>query len=472
MVQSEPKTDSREFEVANPDQYASAWGGEARADATELAFRLWDADRSSRKTPLRWSAENALVYLIADLVGVTGGRVSEGGQAVMAAQFDSSARALVCAKRIQKSLEEFAACRLGESIGAAILLYRPRWSELTGYSSELVQLALQKARPGQILLAEDVWDALRDLPGTDFRAIAASTGDAQSGLKELLWTTAERLATLRDSVGADSEPPAEVVKEVDSPPAGATMIVHSSIVHSPITRREPLNEVIPPAGTGKVVIKEATGAGGQRTGQIPNLTQDRTPAFERFQESPSSAFTDGLDEFLEQPLFTRNRIILGASGLVLVAALVVLLFRPNHVVKVPVPPQPDRTVGAETPAAPAVVAPGASDKPAQSAPATAQPVAQTPIMAAPSQKPSRPVVDTRLKNKKDTFAEPTTPPSDVNGLSQKDIPYLLSTAQSDFGAGRYDDARRKFKKVLALQPGNQDAKEGLRRLEYIPADQR
>jgi hypothetical protein len=468
MAQSEPKTDSREFEVANPDQYASAWGGDARADLTEIAFRLWDASRSNRGRPLHWNAENALVYLIADLVGVSGGRVAEGGQPAMSAQFDSSGRALVCAKRIQQSLEEFVACRPGEPIGAAVFIYKPRSSELTGYSSELVQLALEKAKPGQILLAENVWDRLRDLPGADFRLIAASTGDGQSELTELMWTTAERLAVLRDSVGDDMEPPVDAAKNLDQPlPAGATLIVHS-----PVSRREPLNEVAPPAGMGKLVIKEVSGAGSQRAGQIPNITQDRAPAFERFQESPSSAFTDGLDEFAEQPLFTRNRILLGAAGLVLVAALVTVLFRPSHVVKAPVVPQPDQTVGAESPATPPVVAPVAVDKPMLSAPATADPVAKTPVVATQPQKPSRPVVDTRVKNKKVADEEPAPPPSEVGGLSQKDIPYLLTTAQADFGAGRYDDARRKFRKVLTLQPGNQDAKEGLRRLEYIPTDQR
>jgi hypothetical protein len=467
MAQSEPKTDSREFEVANPDQYASAWDGEARAEVTEIAFRLWDAGRSSRSRPLRWDAENALVFLIADLVGVSGGRVAEGGQAAMSARFDSSGRALVCAKRIQKSLEEFVACRPGERIGAAVFIYKPRSSELSGYSSEMVQLALEKAKPGQILLAENVSDRLRDLPGADFRVIAASTGDGQSGLTELMWTTAERLALLRDSVGDDTEPPVDAAQNFDqAPPAGATLIVHT-----PISRRGPPNEVAPRADTGKLVAKEATGAGSQRTGQIPNITQDRAPAFERFQESPSSAFTDGLDEFAEQPLFTRNRILLGAGGLVLVAALVTVLFRPSHGVKAPVAPQPDQTVGTESPATPAVVAPAAVDKPAQSAPATVEPPAKTPVVAA-QQKPSRPAAGTRVKNKKDADEEPAAPISEIGGFSQKDIPYLLSTAQADFGAGRYADAKTKFNKVLALQPGNQEAKEGLRRLGFIPTDQR
>jgi hypothetical protein len=59
------------------------------------------------------------------------------------------------------------------------------------------------------------------------------------------------------------------------------------------------------------------------------------------------------------------------------------------------------------------------------------------------------------------------PPSyqeDSGGLSQKDIPALLRMAQADAGAGSYDKARTEFQKILRLQPNNQDAKEGLRKL--------
>jgi len=49
-------------------------------------------------------------------------------------------------------------------------------------------------------------------------------------------------------------------------------------------------------------------------------------------------------------------------------------------------------------------------------------------------------------------------------VSQKDIPALLKMAQKDAGSGNYDNARREFNKVLQLQPSNQDAKEGLRKL--------
>ena len=59
---------------------------------------------------------------------------------------------------------------------------------------------------------------------------------------------------------------------------------------------------------------------------------------------------------------------------------------------------------------------------------------------------------------------------DLGGLSQNDVPTLLRLARDDAGAGKYDKARSEYKKILQLQPGNQDAKDGLRRLDLIKSD--
>ncbi|HEY3974387.1 MAG TPA: hypothetical protein VGM18_15400 [Candidatus Sulfotelmatobacter sp.] len=465
MAPYEPKIDSREFEVANAEQYPNAWSGESRADITEIAFRLWGADRS-RGNALTWHTENALVYLIADLVGASGGRIAEDGPTIMVAQFNSPGQALVSAKRIQTSILEFVACRPGERIGTAVFMYKPRSSELTGYSTELVQLALEKALPGQILLAESMCDRLRDLAGAGFRPITEATGDGQSRLVELMWTNSERLAQLQSSAG-DEDRPVEPVGGSGTP-LGATRIVHS-----PITRREPLNEIVPPVvGTGNLMVKGIGGATSQRTGQAPNSTHDRAPVFERFAESPSRAFTDGLDEFRDRPLFTRNRIILGVLALVLVAAVVAVLFRPTQVTKrptQPVEPHQDQIVGAESSGKPASVGTESPDNNAQPEAVTVKPKAKE-SPAAPQQQTSKKSTDNH-KSKKENPDEPAAPPSEVGGYSQKDIPFLLTTAQADLGAGRYDEAKLKFKKVLALQPSNQEAKEGLHRLELFSRDQ-
>src|ERR1700678_403476 len=119
MAQYEQKTDSREFEVANPERNAGAWGGSPGTDATDIAIRLWGPERSARSGPLTWRADSVLVYMIADLVRASRGRVGEESSAVMAAHLDGSSQALVAAKRIQTSILEFVACRPSERIGAA-----------------------------------------------------------------------------------------------------------------------------------------------------------------------------------------------------------------------------------------------------------------------------------------------------------------------------------------------------------------
>jgi hypothetical protein len=489
MAQYQPKIDSREFEVANPDRYPSAWGGDPAADATEIAIRLWGVDRLDRSVPLSWNTDSILVYMVADLVGASGGRVADSALPVMAANFEGSRQALVAAKRIQTSLLEFMACRDGDRVGAAILIYHPRSSDLAGFSSELVQLALRRAKAGQILLADHVSQRLRDVPGIEFRAAAALTGDHQTGLAELLWTTPERLAQLADSVVDEAPPPSVPPQSSDIPSVGATLIVHSPIanssgVHSPIarspiTRREPSPAVAPPVmGGSDFVVKEsprtASQRTSQRTGQIPNIMQDRTPVFEPPQESPDHSLTDGLDEFGERPFLTRTRVILGVVALVLVAAVIAVLFRPTQVSKRPLPLEP--SVGTDS----ARTQPRASEPDVRTTDSE-PPVVKTevkpedtpPVVIPPPQKPPRKTADNRVKTKKDKdVVEEPPPPSEIGGISQKDIPGLLRMALSDAGAGNYEKAKTEYKKVLLLQPGNQEAKDGMRRLDLIPTNQR
>jgi len=106
---------------------------------------------------------------------------------------------------------------------------------------------------------------------------------------------------------------------------------------------------------------------------------------------------------------------------------------------------------------------------AQPAPATAKPTAKTPVATVQPRTPSKTPLDNRVKNKKENPEEPQAY-NDSGGVSQKDIPALFGMAQKDAGAGNYDKAKREFKKILSLQPGNQEAKDGLRRLDLIQQD--
>jgi len=453
MAQYEQKTDSREFEVANPDQYPNARGGDARVDATEIAIRLWEAPRSA---PLAWKADSVLVYMIADLVAASGGRVADTALAVMTANFDGSRQALVASRRIQTSILEFVACRPGEPVGAAILIYQPRSSELTGFRPELVQLALEKARPGQILLPDNVSQSLGDLPGIEFRTVPARDADGQTGLVELLWTTAEQLALLRDSVGDETE-----AQNSDRPPVGATMMVDS-----PFARRGPSTGRLTPAiGSGDFVFKEVSQTASQRASQIPQITQDRAPVFEGLQVSPDTSLTEGLDEFGEQPFLTRTRVILGVVAFVLVGVVIAVLFRPTPVAKHPLPLQPDQTVGADPDRLPV---PKASEPETKKPPEleVVKPPAKVPAVVARPPALAKATPDSRVKNKKDNVEEPA-PVYEYGGFSQKDIPMLLQKAQTDTGKGDYVIARREYNTILQLAPNNQEARDGLKKIDMI-----
>ena len=323
MPQYQQKTDSREVEVANPGQSSRPSSVDDRAGATDLVVRLWIPGRSDRSAPLTWNSDSVLVYMIADLVGASHGRIAEESPAMMGAHFDGSRQALLAAKRIQTSILEFLACRPSERVGAAILLYRPIANDPTGFSPEMVRQALKQVKPGQIMLAENVSKPLRALPGMTFRTVPALTtvmGEWQPELTELVWTEPERVARLQVSVDDETEP-----QSADIPPIGATVIVHS-----PLARQEVNRQGSPPAADS-VAAKDGSEIDSQHP--VPtNKAQD-----------PAPVFAEGRGEFGERPLFTRTRVILGLVAVILVAALIAVLYRPAQVSKVPIPLQLDHS---------------------------------------------------------------------------------------------------------------------------------
>jgi hypothetical protein len=477
MAQYEQKTDSREFEVANPEQLRGSWTENVPAEPADIAIRLWGPDRSARS--LTWKTDSVLVYMISDLVSASRGRIAEESLPVMAAHFDSSSQALLAARRIQTSILEFLACRPGDRVGGAIVIYVPRTTDPTGLSGEMVRQELRHAKPGQILLAANVSRRLRDLPGIEFVTVPALTvvgdggqtesaesGSTETGLTELVWTTPERVALLRESVGDWSEP-----QTTDSPAVGATLIVDA-----PFARREGTNETVPPvARTNDFVMKDSSEAQSLRAAHVLADAQNRKQLSQEFEDSPRSSSTQGA-EFEEQPLFTRTRIILGVVALVLVAAVIAILFRPTQVTRRPPLPQQDQAVGPVSPdnQPPVPAAPEtkvSEAKTQQSNPPGDKPVAKGTATVAKPQPPAKPSAGNRVKPTTEAVDEPEIS-HESGGFTLKDLPQLLKMAQTDAGAGNYAKAKREYQKVLSLQPNNQDAKDGLHKLDLIPTEQR
>jgi hypothetical protein len=477
MAQYEQKTDSREFEVANSGQQPATWRGDLAGDSADIAIRLWGVERAERGAPLTWKADSVLIYMIADLVGASHGRITEESSAAMAAHFESSRQALVAAKRIQTSILEFLDCRPGEHFGGAIVIYRPRTADPAGFSIEMAQLALGQAKPGQILLAESVCLRVRDLPGIELATVPAvrgATGNVDTGLTELVWTTAERVARLRESVGDWTEP-----RRGDSLGVGATLIVDSPFA------RGGMNDVAPPVESAGDFAAKGSADAWNRTEQAPNTAQRRAASSGEFQERAGSSLAEGL-EFEERPLFTRTRILLGVVALVLVGAVIAVLFHPTTVAKraIPIPPPAavETTGGAGTgsevgtSAGTSVGTPTGTSTGAPAEPETKK--AEEPVTPPPPVKKTVVVSQktppkTTAKNKKDAVeaqAEVDASLSEFGGLTQKDIPRLLDNAKRDAGDGNYEKARREYQAILKLQANNPDAKEGLRKLSIIQGD--
>ena len=433
MVPFEPKTDSKEFEIANPEPGPATGSRSAASEAADLTIRVWHRDSGGGTPALTWNSESILVYMVADLVIASHGRTATETPAAMAAHFDNSPEALVAAKRIQTAILEFLACRPGDYMGAAALIHPP---VAAGFSQGMAQSALRLAEPGQIILSEEVSRRFQDLPGVELRAVPALTtgGTEHAGLVEFIWTSAERLASLRNSAAV--APPTENL----GPPVGATMIVNAPLT----THRSDM------AGTSNRID-----------------TASKKPPTAEGLRNREGAFEEGLADFEERRSFiTRSRVVVGAIVVVLVVAGLVL-FHPWSGSNAQPKLQP-------------------RDTPSETSPATAEPptnnIPQPPPVVQPvpdsHAKPQPPVVKPPVKpvdktaKDKDKTKKPEDTPivgfegnSTYNGMTQRDIPRLLQWARSDAGNGNYTKAAQEYRVILQLQPNNPDAREGLRKIQ-------
>jgi cytoskeletal protein RodZ len=230
----------------------------------------------------------------------------------------------------------------------------------------------------------------------------------------------------------------------------------------------------PVARTNDFVIKDRPDPQSPRVAHVLADAQNRTQLSQELDDSPKSSSTQGV-EFEEQPLFTRTRVILGFVALVLVAAVIAILFRPTQVTRRPPLPQPDQTVGPVSPDNQPPLPPQPETKAPENKIQTLdrspeKPVAKGTAAVAKPQPPPKPSAGNRVKVATEVVEEPEAQ-ADSGGLSQSDVPGLLSMARKDAGDGKYEKAGREFRTILKLQPNNPDARDGLRKLNLAQKDQ-
>lgn len=440
MVPFEPRTDSKELEISGLDPSSTLASRSATPEAADLTIRILRQDAASGTAALTWTSESVLVYMIADLVRASRGRIAVEMPAALAAHFDNSLEALVAARCIQTAILEFLACRPGDGMGAAVLLH-----PAAGFSQKMAQSALRLAEPGQIIVSQEVATEFRSLSGIELRRVPAlmTGGTEPAGLSELIWTSAERLAALRSKVSVAPTP------NVASP-VGATMIVNASLTE-------------PRAETGS---RAARSPGSSR-----EFDASLTPPADRLRHR-AGAFEATLAELEEHRSFITPLQMAVAAAVIVMVLVGVVWFHPWTGSKVQPKPQ---AVGRPVAAPPATPVPPLShlSEPPAAPVEYSHPRPQPPILKfSGTKKPPVTAKDTvtaketvKTKTPEDTPIQGFEGNSTYDGMTQKDIPRLLQWARSDAGNGNYAKAAQEYRVILQLEPSNPDAREGLRKIQ-------
>ena len=451
MATYEPKTDSREFDVSSTATNPAT----ASNDPTDIAIRLWGGQSDRHAGPANWATDSVCVFMVADLIAASAGRVEESAGG-MVAHFDGPGQAMVGARRVQTALLEFCSGPPGETVGAAILIH-PAFGG-PSLSAEAARTTLNLANPGQILLAEQIAKRWADIPGVEFREVQAlsSAGIDHPGLVELMWTTPDQLDRLQASLKSTPSPP-----ENPSLPVGATLIVHSPFGRSGTTGQSRS------ATTG---LGDVPSAGRSDTRSAAETGHDSS--LEQRGQDASSLLLQELEE--SRRFWTPTKAIVGVLAVTLVGALIAVLYWPVPESRHPRHVQQESVSGSSTPAP--VPAVPEKQTPGNSAPAPSQPVETKSIES--EKKVPPPVLPKPAPQKKQVNPQVISPPKPApvpapnlpSAWSKSDISQLLRMAQSAAGEGRYDDARAAYRKILQLQPDNQQAKDGLHKIELIKND--
>lgn len=403
---------------------------------TRLAVRLWPHSR----TNLKWSSELSVVYLLADLVLASNGSLINEATSGLTAHFEHPADAYRAAKRSQWALLEFCQQRPDLCLGAAMLLYEDGKSQSGDSDSRQVAALLERCRPAQVLVSGKAGSHLQDLPGLQFRALnsgSRSRGDWQGGAQEVLWTTASNLEQIQQRL-----------KEV----AQNLVLQQEPVQPEPIATPEPT-----PVSDQPTI--DFASAGGYRA--APTLIHNEPappPPIEVENVEPVSV-SELLEDDSEQ---SGSRYLWLSLVAVVVIGVLVYLFFPKQ--------RPKQTV-TETPAPAPVTEQQREPLSTTESPAVPEPPKGTRPQAIvkPPDEPKPP--SHRLPVDQASQKAPKKA-SEYQGMSEKDIPLLLRKAEKDAGAGNYDDARREFDIVLHLDPGNAEAKQGMRKLDLSEREAR
>jgi hypothetical protein len=345
---------------------------------------------------------------MADVLTASGGQLVAEHGTTLTAQFDRPERAMNAARRLQRALHAFTESPATAGFAASVVIHKPEDQVRHGTAlavDDLLWSAL--AVPGQILVSGSAHEILQFIPGLQFCRVPLGESGSSVVYQELLWTDPGALDAWR-----------------------ARVVAASQVILPPENEREPDVRVPEVEATAEDSPVELPGD------QYGGLSEPAVSGF----DSPGKQ---------------KRLWIAGAMALLVLVAVVglVLYFKskstkPNgggvtKELNVPVVVQPPAP--REEPAIPSTP----SEKQQEGTKKTESGSAEQPAPAKPRRAPRE--------------TEPAGV-AEYAGFTVNQVPQLVRRADSDAGAGNYEAAKREYEIVLKLQPGNPEAKEGLRKL--------
>jgi tetratricopeptide (TPR) repeat protein len=326
--------------------------------------------------------------------------------------FADLGRALAASRALQFAFEGFRNAVPAPPANIAVVLDsstpEEAAAEQAGPSVEQKEL-LASAKPSQVLITQAFYDRIAD-------SQPALRSSPRAGIYEYLWTSEQRL----DKLQAEAEFVPTLVSGVIQPPA-----LEETVVHQPVKTAVEPARIDPPR---------------------PPAPQPRPEPVIADRETP--------------PRLSGKRVFAVCSVvaiLIVIGYLVISFF-----VSKPAKPVAQRT----SPAHPAVSTP--------SSPPTAQP------SSGPQAAPPIVPVETKPIQPLPTKAKPKVETTDQDALAQTgsrqatkghdcaiagEVPEELKLADGYSSQGKYERAISAYQQVLACEPGNRQAKDGLRNAE-------
>ena len=410
-------TQSRKPERAEEQNSTRTQGIAAPREAC-LSVRLWTASGNSEPLPSLWENENPAASLILDLIAASEGIPASRQGEVLTATFPTFQTAVFAARRLQWAVQGFSEAERLHATSLALLVHSADEEHGETIAEDAFH-SLEQAAPGEILLTEKASQPLDRLPGFPLQV---ASGD---GLWELVWRAPESQSTR----SYDEEILAQLAEQ-------------RAIDH-------PVHQEQPPAAE-------------------PDYTAE-AEAEDLPQPEPARGGSRG------------KMVGLAVAALVVVGA-VIFYFTQGKSNPSPTPDQAQTQP--QTEQQPASAAQGSPTSP--SGPAT-RPVAspakqerngtpaaaktpQTPATAEVKPPPAAPAPERERPAPKPVEPPPSKASSNARcDMDSSQYNGQIDLAEKNLGRGKYAAAIRQFISVLACDPGNARAKQGLERAKRASA---